>query len=304
VIALVVAVVVVAGVVAGLVLLGGGDDAEGGDAAPKRRAAPVPVELVSVFTPGPNPFTPPLAGESPPASTIAPPKPPFGGTGDNTLCDREGLVTFLTDPANAAQARAWAGALGIDVTDIPGFVRALVPTTTEADIRVTNHRFEGGQAVPFQAVLEGGTALLVDTHGRPVARCRCGNPLRAPRDVARPVYRGTRWDGFDPDSVEVVRASGRAIFPSGGGSASTTTVPTVTSAPSAGAAPTTRRAPVTTSPAALAPSGHDAPPPPPPPPPPTDPPPPPPTEPPHPPPPTDPPDDNPCPPEGCVNIYP
>jgi hypothetical protein len=37
-----------------------------------------------------------------------------------------------------------------------------------------------GHAVAFQAILQAGTAVLVDKDGKPVTRCRCGNPLLEP----------------------------------------------------------------------------------------------------------------------------
>ena len=45
---------------------------------------------------------------------------------------------------------------------------------------MTNHSFVGGRAVGYQAILQAGTAVLVDSSGRPVVRCRCGNPLLEP----------------------------------------------------------------------------------------------------------------------------
>jgi hypothetical protein len=42
---------------------------------------------------------------------------------------------------------------------------------------VTNHAFLNGRVIAYQAILQAGTAVLVDKYGRPVARCRCGNPL-------------------------------------------------------------------------------------------------------------------------------
>jgi hypothetical protein len=141
---------------------------------------------------------------------------PFGGTGDNSLCDRELLVEFLTTPANAAIAREWARVLDIRVEDIPTYVRALIPTTLTGDTRVTNHRWENGRAVGYQAVLERGTAVLVDVDGRLIARCRCGNPLLPPQEIARPVYTGPQWDGFDPTVIVVVVPSPTPIYPPGG----------------------------------------------------------------------------------------
>jgi hypothetical protein len=195
------------GVLVGVVVAGGGGD-DGGERED--------VQLVSASEPGPNPFTPPVAPETPPPSTIAPPQGPFGGTGDNTLCDREGIIAFLTDPANAAQAKAWAGTLRISVSEIPDHVRALIPTTTTSDIRITNHTFENGRAVAFQAVLQTGTAVLVDVYGKPVVRCRCGNPLLPPREVKSPTYTGPKWAGFDPDTIIIIEVTNVQIFPPGG----------------------------------------------------------------------------------------
>jgi len=191
------------------------------------------VLLEAVASVGPAPFTPPLQSDdaltsSTSTSTSAmstsataggsdgqrTAKGPFGGTGDDTLCDRELLVDFLTDPENGALAREWARVIDISVADIPTYVRTLTPTTLTADARVTNHRWNGTRAVPYQAVLQRGTAVLVDPYGRLVARCRCGNPLGPPVQLADPVYTGPRWDGFDPTVVVVVVASPTTIYPS------------------------------------------------------------------------------------------
>jgi hypothetical protein len=193
------------GVLVGVLVAGGDDEAEAED-----------VKLVSAVEPGPNPFTPPVAPEAPPPNTLAPPSGPFGGTGDNTLCDREGIITFLTDPANSAQASEWARVVGIQVSEIPTYIRDLVPTTVTSDTRITNHTFENGKAVSFQAVLQAGTAVLVDVYGKPVVRCRCGNPLLPPKDIPKPTYKGTRWPGFDPTTIIVIEVTNVQIFPPGG----------------------------------------------------------------------------------------
>ena len=204
-IAIGVAVAIGIGVLIGVLVAGGGDEAEAEE-----------VQLVSTTEPGANPFTPPVAPETPPPNTVAPAQPPYGGTGDNTLCDREGLITFLTDPANAAQASEWARVLAIQVSEIPTYVRDLVPTTLASDTRITNHTFENGKAVGFQAVLQSGTAVLVDVYGKPVVRCRCGNPLLPPKEVKSPTYTGTKWTGFDPTTIVVIEVTNVQIFPPGG----------------------------------------------------------------------------------------
>ena len=38
----------------------------------------------------------------------------YGGSRDTQVCDVGRLVAFLTDPANAAKAEAWADVLGVE----------------------------------------------------------------------------------------------------------------------------------------------------------------------------------------------
>lgn len=105
---------------------------------------------------------------------------PFGGTGSDLVCDRELLIRSLT--AQPDRLRAFAGVLGLDPTPaaVARYIRSLTPVTLTQDTRVTNHTFVDGRAVPLQSVLAAGTAVLVDKYGRPVVRCRCGNPLLEP----------------------------------------------------------------------------------------------------------------------------
>ncbi|MGH3907098.1 MAG: DUF6777 domain-containing protein, partial [Pseudonocardiaceae bacterium] len=42
------------------------------------------------------------------------------------------------------------------------------------DTRVTNHGYRDGKATDRQAVLQAGTAVLVDEKGRPRVKCGCG----------------------------------------------------------------------------------------------------------------------------------
>jgi hypothetical protein len=188
-------VVVVVGVVVG-VLLVGGSEAQGET-----------VQLEPVASSGSNPFMPPLtSGGSTPPSTVAPAAGtgPFGGTGDNSLCDRDRMAAFLTDPAHGAEAREWARVVGISSSGIAAYVADLVPTVLARDTAVTNNSFVDGRAVPYQAVLQAGTAVLVDSRGALVARCESGNPLAEPRRVANPVYTGPRWPRFNPTVIVII----------------------------------------------------------------------------------------------------
>lgn len=105
---------------------------------------------------------------------------PFGGSGSDLVCDRELLIESLL--AQPERLRAWAGVLDIEPTPkaVSAYIRSLTPVTLSVDTRVTNHTFVDGRAVPLQSILAAGTAVLVDKYGRPVVRCRCGNPLLEP----------------------------------------------------------------------------------------------------------------------------
>lgn len=125
---------------------------------------------------------------------------PFGGSGSLHVCDREKLVDFLL--SHKAQRKAWAGVLHIesDKDSVSRYVRSLTPVTLTVDTRVTNHMYVNGRAVPFQSILAAGTAVLVDKYGRPVVRCKCGNPLWWPKDYPKihcrhcpPHYKPPKW---------------------------------------------------------------------------------------------------------------
>jgi hypothetical protein len=50
------------------------------------------------------------------------------------------------------------------------------------DISVTMFGFKNGQSYGYPAVMEAGTAILIDDQGMPRARCACGNPLLGPTE--------------------------------------------------------------------------------------------------------------------------
>lgn len=137
--------------------------------APFTEAADVEGDQVVRFTPALNTDGEPIGSSE-----------PFGGSGSNYVCDRETLLTFLL--SNPSRMRAWADVLGIDPDReaVSRYVRSLTPVTLTVDTRVTNHNYVNGRAVPFQSILAAGTAVLVDKYGRPVVRCKCGNPLLEP----------------------------------------------------------------------------------------------------------------------------
>lgn len=131
----------------------------------------------------------------------------YGGTRDNASCDREKMLEYLK--ANQDLLAAWTDVLDVNPVDIDTFVNSLTPVVLRTDTLVTNHGYADGKVTAFQAVLQAGTAVLIDRNGTPVVRCACGNPLTEPRinpatakdaDVG-----GTSWEGFSTNNVTEIR---------------------------------------------------------------------------------------------------
>ncbi len=129
----------------------------------------------------------------------------YGGTLETASCDTERLVRFLEQHPD--KAAAWARVQGIRPERIRAYVGSLTSVVLLRDTRVNNHGFSRGRATPRQAVLQRGTAVLVDEFGVPRARCYCGNPLTPPVALAAPVEIGPRWTGYEPTAVIVVIAT-------------------------------------------------------------------------------------------------
>ena len=148
---------------------GGGDDGGSSESADTQT-----ISFQEPEDPGEDPFTPPADVEG--NETVAV-QQPFGGSGSNRVCDRDKLIKFLE--ANPDRMAEWARVLGIapQIGAVKKYIAKLHPVTLTQDTQVTNHTYTNGQAVPFQAILAAGTAVLVDEYGVPVVRCYCGNPL-------------------------------------------------------------------------------------------------------------------------------
>jgi hypothetical protein len=183
-----------AGLATGVVLLtgAGGCALGGGGGGDEKKPAAEKAEKVQTVTfqepeaRGPDPFTEPADVEGSRTVRVSAGAPaggsggsqPFGGSGSNRVCDRDKLLRFLK--ANPGRMRAWAEALGVPprLKAVRRYIAKLHPVTLTRDTRITNHAFRDGRAVPFQAILKAGTAVLVDRYGVPVVRCYCGNPLK------------------------------------------------------------------------------------------------------------------------------
>jgi hypothetical protein len=134
----------------------------------------------------------------------------YGGSLNEQVCDRDTLVEFLAE--NPEEGAAWAEVLGISMADIPDYVAGLTPVLLRSDTLVTNHGFVDGHATSFVAVLEAGTAVLVDDRGVPVTKCYCGNPLTPPPSSSSPFeFSGPTWDDFSEASLTVIEENETVI---------------------------------------------------------------------------------------------
>ncbi|MFE0133932.1 DUF6777 domain-containing protein [Streptomyces sp. NPDC059037] len=168
---------------------------------------------------GPDPFTESTAREdgTPPSPTALPSSSAsanvtrgvdgsapglYGGTRKVSSCDVEKQVSVLQK--DAAKNKAFASVQGIDPSAVPAYLRSLTPVQLRVDTRVTNHGYRDGAPTAYQAVLQAGTAVLVDDRGVPRVRCACGNPLTPPVAQKAPKQTGDAWPGYRSSNVVVV----------------------------------------------------------------------------------------------------
>lgn len=129
----------------------------------------------------------------------------FGGAENQPTCDTAQLASQLA--AEEAKASAWASVLAIDPGEIETYVDGLTAVHLGFDTRVGDNGFADGSVVKRQAVLQRGTAVLVDSRGVPRVNCSSGNPLLDPELADDESYRGDRWDSFEQNLVVVVVAA-------------------------------------------------------------------------------------------------
>lgn len=134
----------------------------------------------------------------------------YGGTRKVGSCDVEKQVGALkNDPA---KNKAFASVLDIEASAVPAYLRALTPVRLRMDTRVTNHGYRDGGPTAYQAVLQAGTAVLVDDRGVPRVRCACGNPLLPPvAQKSTPKPTGDAWPGYRSSNVVVVAPATQVV---------------------------------------------------------------------------------------------
>ncbi|WP_367325407.1 DUF6777 domain-containing protein [Streptomyces sp. HUAS ZL42] len=211
----VVSTAVVAAVVLAVVFSssGGGSGSGGGE-----------VFLQAAGKSGPDPFTPSTATDNTappvsPSATATESAPAnavrsvgggtaglYGGSQRVSSCDVEKQVKYMQ--AAPSKSKAFASVAGVDTAQVPSYLRSLTPVQLRMDTRVTNHGYNDGTATGYQAVLQTGTAVLVDGHGVPRVRCACGNPLTPPvAQQGTPKPKGDTWASYRSSNVVVVSPS-------------------------------------------------------------------------------------------------
>lgn len=129
----------------------------------------------------------------------------YGATGQTSPCD---AVTLANDlDADPGIARVWGLALGITPQQIPHYLNTLTAVVLLSDTWVTTHTPADGVPDPKQAVLQAGSAVLIDPLGVPRVRCASGSPLAPPDNDTLTHYRleGEQWPAFSPQTVVAVK---------------------------------------------------------------------------------------------------
>jgi hypothetical protein len=174
--------------------------------------ATTPVTLQAAASYGRDPYTTSVVATPPPpspagsaaaplATTVSGDTPGlYGGTEHSAGCDVGQLAGFLAEHAD--RGKTWADAEGVEQGAFPDYLHSLTSVLLRADTRVTGHGLTDGLPTTFQAVLQAGSAVLVDDRGVPRVRCVGGNPLTPPvADTGAPQYGGDSWPGFSADRV-------------------------------------------------------------------------------------------------------
>ncbi|MER5928709.1 DUF6777 domain-containing protein [Streptomyces sp. NPDC002054] len=184
---------------------------------PAGSAGPAPFTESTATTSGDPDPRPPATGSPPPATAAVPNRPVtgdqpgvYGGTKDTASCDVEKQIRVLGE--QPATNKAFAEALGKAPEEVPGYLRSLTPVQLRWDTRVTNHGFQDGRATPYQAVLQAGTAVLVDDRAVPRVRCACGNPLGEPVALKpNSTRQGKPWTAYQPQNTVVIAPAPKAV---------------------------------------------------------------------------------------------
>jgi len=171
-----------------------------------------------------HPFMP-SAGQDATVDEFVRPGPPAGFTGPveadtrqlfgdyrgSAHCQPAKIAGFLKSHPDVGVT--WSGVLGTRPADLDHYLSALTPVLLRTDTAVTDHNYRKGQSSAFSAILQAGTAVLVDAHGIPVVKCSSGDPL-TPSTAGtmnttdtKSRYAGRPWNSFDAQKVVGIKPS-------------------------------------------------------------------------------------------------
>ncbi|SBS75485.1 conserved hypothetical protein [uncultured Mycobacterium sp.] len=129
----------------------------------------------------------------------------YGAIDQPVPCDAPGLANFLD--AHSGRAKAWAQVEGLRPEQIPFYLNTLTPAVLTVDTWVTSHGY-GSDGIPSrtQAVLQAGTAVMIDPAGVPRLRCAGAHPLTPPANISFTTLTptGTPWPGYNPENVVAI----------------------------------------------------------------------------------------------------
>ncbi len=133
----------------------------------------------------------------------------YAASASGEVCDVAALrVGLASDPG---LDQAWAEIQGIERSATDGFLDALTGVVLLHDTAVTDHLLADGRITARVAVLQRGTAVMVDETGVPRVRCISGSPLRPPSPIpSGVVVEGAAWPGFSLEKAQALPAAVRA----------------------------------------------------------------------------------------------
>lgn len=128
----------------------------------------------------------------------------YGVAGQQNPCDAAAITNALDSQPDVGSA--WAQLENIPPDQIPSYMNTLTPVVLTTDTWVTSHTLSGGKATATQAVLQAGTAVMIDQAGVPRLRCVSGSALRPPasENIAALPQSKTSWPGYSPQNVVAI----------------------------------------------------------------------------------------------------
>ena len=117
--------------------------------------------------------------------------------------------------AKSATARIWTDTVGGGTTP-SDTLTDFTPVLLGQDTAVTEYKIVSGKAVSYQAILQAGTAVMIDNQAQPRVRCASGNPLAPPTiggasgTAGKAKLTGAKWSWFSLNNVVVITAATNA----------------------------------------------------------------------------------------------